>query len=155
MANRRIMQDYNALLKTNTAALGFDVEMDMSNIYVWTARLQGFDGDLASDMRRLDIRHITLEIKFPTDYPFSPPFIRVVSPRFRFHTGHVTIGGSICAEYLCTSGWSPAQDIEALLVQIRTDIQAGGGRIERGGMYSEREAREAFRRVAREHGWNT
>jgi hypothetical protein len=32
--------------------------------------------------------------------PFSPPFIRVVEPRFAFHTGHVTIGGSICMELL-------------------------------------------------------
>jgi len=41
------------------------------------------------------------------DYPVDPPFVRVVRPRFAFHSGHVTIGGSICMELLTRSGWSP------------------------------------------------
>ena len=34
--------------------------------------------------------YILLEMNFPSDYPFAPPFIRVVEPRFAFHSGHVT-----------------------------------------------------------------
>lgn len=37
---------------------------------------------------------------FPPNFPFAPPFIRVIRPRFMFRTGHVTIGGSICTEML-------------------------------------------------------
>eukprot|EP00966_Prymnesium_polylepis_P128905 2981061-Prymnesium_polylepis.1 len=30
---------------------------------------------------------VTLELCFGFDYPSSPPFVRVVTPRFMFHTG--------------------------------------------------------------------
>ena len=33
-----------------------------------------------------------LRVVFNSNYPSSPPFIRVIRPRFQFHTGHVTIG---------------------------------------------------------------
>eukprot|EP00900_Chrysochromulina_parva_P013447 jgi/Chrpa1/22102/Chrysochromulina_OHIO_Genome00025750-RA len=32
---------------------------------------------------------VELEVLFGDDFPASPPFVRVVSPRFAFHTGHV------------------------------------------------------------------
>lgn len=62
---------------------------------------------------------VVLEIRFPPDFPWEPPFIRVVSPRFGFRTGHVTVGGSICMELLTASGWSPAYALESVLVQVR------------------------------------
>jgi hypothetical protein len=49
--------------------------------------------------------HITLHVTFPPNFPFSPPFIRVVRPRFAFRTGHVTVGGSICTLMLTNDGW--------------------------------------------------
>ena len=30
---------------------------------------------------------IEMEMKFPKDYPMSPPFVRIVRPRFQFLTG--------------------------------------------------------------------
>ena len=53
-----------------------------------------------------------MEMSFPEDYPMAPPFVRVIRPKFRFLTGHVTIGGSICMQVLTKSGWSPGNDIE-------------------------------------------
>ncbi|KAI5079423.1 hypothetical protein GOP47_0004902 [Adiantum capillus-veneris] len=102
---------------------------------------------------------IKLECTFPEDYPFSPPFIRVISPKFGFHTGHVTVGGSICMELLTTSGWSPAYTFESIIVQVVNAMVEGGGRLDKRAIasrseYSELEAREAFNRVARDHGWN-
>ncbi len=32
---------------------------------------------------------ITMEMKFPKDYPMNPPFVRVLRPRFKFLTGKV------------------------------------------------------------------
>jgi ubiquitin-protein ligase len=32
---------------------------------------------------------ISLEVIFPQDYPMSPPFVRVVKPRFEFLTGMI------------------------------------------------------------------
>jgi hypothetical protein len=53
--------------------------------------------------------HITLRVAFPPNYPFAPPYVRVIKPRFQFRTGHVTIGGSICMEMLTNMGWSPGK----------------------------------------------
>lgn len=102
---------------------------------------------------------VKLECTFPQAFPFAPPFVRVISPRFSFHTGHVTVGGSICMELLTESGWSPVYTFESLIVQVVNAMIEGGGRIDRRaaltrGEYGEREAREAFNRVARDHGWS-
>ncbi|CAI5999775.1 unnamed protein product [Closterium sp. NIES-64] len=112
---------------------------------------------------------VELEIRFPGGFPFDPPFVRVVSPRFAFHTGHVTVGGSICMELLTQSGWSPAYSLESLLVQLIANMAAGGARVDpryvragrcgcrdgphAGGCYSLAEAKDAFVRVAGQHGW--
>lgn len=101
---------------------------------------------------------VELEFVFPATYPFAPPFVRVISPVFGFHTGHVTVGGSICMELLTDSGWSPACSFESVIVQIVNAMIEGGGRLDKTTWnsrreYSEREAREAFDRVARAHGW--
>ena len=86
----------------------------------------------------------------------EPPFVRVITPRFAFHTGHVTVGGSICMELLTSSGWRPTYTVESVLIQIRSSFVEGGGRLDpqRAHIpYSALEACEAFKRVAREHGW--
>lgn len=103
---------------------------------------------------------VVLEVKFPTTFPFAPPFVRVLSPRFRIHSGHVTIGGSICMELLTASGWSPACNFESLLVQVVMAFVEGNGRLDlkssqQGREYNEREAQDAFKRAALAHGWKT
>ena len=61
---------------------------------------------------------IELELKFPPQYPHSP-FVRVVRPRFQFHTGHVTVGGSICQQDLTSQGWSSTTTVEGLLHSLQ------------------------------------
>ena len=68
----------------------------------------------------------------------------------------MTVGGSICIELLTASGWSPAYTLESLLVQLRSLFVAGEARLDPSNShvaYGEQEAREAFRRVAMQHGW--
>ena len=100
---------------------------------------------------------IELEFAFsPEHFPFAAPFVRVVRPMFAFRTGHVTVGGSICMELLTSTGWSCAVSLESVLVTIRADMVEGGARLDRArfnSCYSEATAREAFTRVARQHGW--
>ena len=50
---------------------------------------------------------VTVEVRFPLSYPSLPPFVRIITPRFAFHTGHITVGGSVCAEFLITTGSHP------------------------------------------------
>ena len=60
-----------------------------------------------------------MEITFPSDYPTRPFFLRCVSPRFCWYTGHVTAGGAICIEALTTEGtpgsWQPDICVESVL----------------------------------------
>jgi hypothetical protein len=63
------------------------------------------------------------------DYPTSPFFLRVVSPRMVMYTGHVTAGGSICIEALVPTGtqhgWQPTYTVEGMLVRREGGPGAG------------------------------
>jgi len=135
---------------------------DESNALCWRVEMMIPEGSklrrsLEDHGVRFHVRPtVELELSFGTSFPTTPPFVRVVAPRFAFHTGHVTVGGSICLELLTTSGWRSDYTIEAILVAIRQVMIDGDGRLDptRAHLpYDEAEARMAFGRVAREHGW--
>jgi len=59
-------------------------------------------------------------------------------------------------QLLTTSGWDASYTVEAMLVMVRDAIISGGGALDPRHAhvpYSEGEARSAFERVARQHGW--
>ena len=137
---------------------------------------------LARHPRARGQAHITMEIRFPRAYPDQPPFLRCVSPRFVWYTGHVTAGGAICTEALTLSGtprsWTPDLSVEGVLssvllnfvdcesVVVRTASGPGGrsgplrvdldGRFHPDVMreYSEHEALAAFERMRELHRRN-
>lgn len=157
-ATKRLMREFQAIQKANTSQHGFDVELpDETDMYTWDATFFGFEKGtpLAKDLERSPGKRILLRIAFPSTYPAAPPYIRVIRPRFQFRTGHVTIGGSICTEMLTSAGWQPTMTIESALLSIRTNMLVGGARLDlsQRSDYSELEAREAFNRMVREHGW--
>ena len=81
----------------------------------------GFDGgsdagrNLNNDLAQLSQPGIRMEITFPSDYPSRPFFLRCVSPRFCWYTGHITSGGAICIESLTERGWRPDISVETVL----------------------------------------
>jgi len=166
-ATLRLIQDLKAL-KRSQSKHGFSAEPlqvgGKANLYHWEVRLFDFDGELAKDMAKYKAKtgktYITLHLRFSADYPFKPPFVRVVEPVFVFHTGHVTLGGAICMQLLTNSGWKPFNDIEQIVVQIRAEIGSheGGARLELGqdaaSAYNENEAWTAYYRAAANHGWD-
>jgi ubiquitin-conjugating enzyme E2 Q len=95
------------------------------------------------------------EVIFPENYPHEPFFIRVVSPRFAFCTGHVTIGGSICMQSLTPTGWSSARSLESIFVEIISLINQGHARVDTNNFfpYSLQEAKDAFNKYGRDRGW--
>jgi len=163
-ANKRILIEYRQLM-TSKETQHIEVEFkNESNLYVWNARIDASKCDLSKDLKgdfekyskKLGKKQeIVFEIFFTKDFPFYPPFIRVVRPRFAFHTGHITIGGSICMEALTPSGWTVARNLESLFIEIISNMCHGGGRLDLGQTmdYTIHEAREAFERVARHHKW--
>jgi ubiquitin-conjugating enzyme E2 Q len=164
-ANARILQEYKYLVASKECK-GLTVEFDQdTNIYQWNAYLDidHFDvtGQLKTDFDSYAQRHerkkeIVFEIRFDENFPFNPPFLRVVRPRFGFHTGHVTIGGSICMESLTPSGWIPVRTVESVFIEILFNMCEGGARLDSTNAhvdYTLEEAKAAFERVARQHGW--
>jgi len=159
VATTRLTKELKKLTDMD-ASQGFEVVVDEENFYKWRVKLFGFPAEcpLGKDLTRyspqLGYDWVELDMTFPHDYPWSPPFVRVVKPRFKFHTGHITVGGSICMELLTKSGWEPINNLESLLIQIRAEMVAGGAELDgTKNEYTEEEARAAFTRVARQHGW--
>mmetsp|Transcript_52064 Transcript_52064/g.59470 ORF Transcript_52064/g.59470 Transcript_52064/m.59470 type:complete len:1019 (+) Transcript_52064:116-3172(+) len=166
-ANKRIMVEYKQLMtskETSHISINFK---DDSNMYIWHATIDAAKCDLSKELKQdfdtyakkyNKAKEFVFEVHFSKDFPFFPPFIRVVRPRFAFHTGHITIGGSICMESLTPSGWTVARNLESLFIEILSNMFHGGGRLEINTPsanvdYTLEEARDAFQRVAKYHNW--
>jgi len=74
------------------------------NLFEWHVRLFNIDPEssLAQDMVEFNVPHILLHLIFPDNFPFAPPFMRVVEPRIE--KGFVMEGGAICMELLTPKG---------------------------------------------------
>lgn len=136
----------------------------INNIYQWIVELHSFEADLplAKDMKVKGVKSVVMEVRFGKDYPMSPPFVRVIRPRFLGFMagggGHVTAGGALCMELLTNSGWSAASSIESVLLQVRLAMSSTDpkpARLELGPVrdYGVGEALEAYIRACTAHGW--
>jgi len=150
------------------------VEYSESDITRWEVTIRQdvirpYTYKLANDLHRWSIAAcrpdrpaaVKLAIRFPHDYPRGPPFVRVVWPRFRYQTGHVTVGGSICTEMLTNQGWTE-MSVDALLRNVMVLFADGDGRLEITPSvhhpnpfadYDEVSAGQAFHRMLLSHGW--
>ncbi|KAK9832429.1 hypothetical protein WJX74_009995 [Apatococcus lobatus] len=170
----------------------FGIFMVSDDLYKWRFKLKNFDNDcqpgrdlnadLAQLFRKKGQNHLVMEIQFPQSYPSDPFFLRVISPRCVWYTGHVTAGGSVCIEALTQSGsmgsWSSQYNVESMLMVVLNNMlhcesyyvktasgpggQSGPLRIDLNGAYhhdvmaeyTEAEARSAFSRMQSHHKAN-
>jgi ubiquitin-conjugating enzyme E2 Q len=98
----RIAKDLIRIMNHNTNNKGYSLRPTNDDcLDEWTIHLFCFDQDemLAKDMLVCGIRSIELSMTFPESYPFEPPFVRVVKPRFVEATGFV-FKGALCMELL-------------------------------------------------------
>ena len=131
-SKRRLAQDLYRIMNKDTEETGFSLKPSSEDsMDKWTIKLFQFDDDshLAKDMLVLGLDSIELEMSFPEQYPFEPPFVRVVQPRFKRQTGFV-MNGAICMELLTKDGWNPVNDIESVIVSVRSLLVVGEGRLE-------------------------
>ncbi|SGY22977.1 BQ5605_C019g08878 [Microbotryum silenes-dioicae] len=166
-----IQKEMKAMLKVQkekgptAAGFYFDPERSNDNMFAWVIELMGFDPDLpiAKDMKAKGVKSLLFEIRFGDSYPLSPPFFRIVHPRFlpfiQGGGGHVTGGGSICMDLLTSTGWSPIYQMEAILLQIRmaiSNLEPRPARLDPhhwDKSYTIQEAVDGFKRAAATHNW--
>ncbi|KAA6414543.1 MAG: hypothetical protein FRX48_01292 [Lasallia pustulata] len=168
-ASKTLQRELAASLKIQNTLpsheLGWYINPELvNNVYQWIVELHSFEPHLplAKDMKARDLQSVVLEIRFGKDYPISPPFVRVIRPRFLTFLagggGHVTAGGALCMELLTNSGWSAVNNIESVLLQVRLAISSTEprpARLEPGAArdYGVGEAVDAFVRACQAHGW--
>lgn len=160
----KIMKDYKQIINSSEKEY-FNVEVDDYNVHHWNLEMTfPKDEEIQKQLHKFHQQNkdhppaIKMTVSFPGDYPFRPPFVRVISPRFQQRTGRITIGGSICMELLTSggeNGWVPTYSFGTALVQIQSEIMSGNPQVDfyNKQPYNEHEAKEAFLRVARTYGW--
>ncbi|CAF9914203.1 MAG: hypothetical protein ALECFALPRED_009495 [Alectoria fallacina] len=169
MATKALQRELTATLKVQDThpahELGWYIDRELiNNVYQWIVELHSFESHLplAEDMKSKGIKSVVMEIRFGKNYPMTPPFVRVIRPRFLSFMagggGHVTAGGALCMELLTNSGWSAVSNIESVLLQVRLAMSSTDpkpARLEQGVIrdYQVGEAVEAFVRACHTHGW--
>ncbi|KAI0555983.1 hypothetical protein F4679DRAFT_520602 [Xylaria curta] len=170
-AQQTIQRELQKLQKVQSTTplheLGWYIDFDkIDNMFQLIVELHSFDPSLplAKDMKEAGINSIVLEIRFLRGFPLTPPFVRVIKPRFLPFAhgggGHVTTGGAMCMELLTNTGWSPVSSMESVLLQVRLAIcsqEPKPARLEKArsalSQYSVQEAIDAYIRAASVHGW--
>nr|CAG4644062.1 EOG090X0867 [Lepidurus arcticus] len=165
-ATDRLMKELRDIYRSDSFKKGiYSVELMNDSLYEWNVRLMTVDPDspLHSDLILLKEKegkdYILLNILFKEQYPFEPPFVRVVYPMIQ--GGYVLVGGAICMELLTKQGWSSAYTVEALIMQIAATLVKGKARIQFGatkGQYSLARAQQSFKSLVQIHeknGWFT
>ncbi|KAL1585073.1 hypothetical protein WHR41_06418 [Cladosporium halotolerans] len=178
---KRLMIEIQSLTKvqssTDPASLGWHIDFaKIENVYQWIVELHSFHTfsvddkpiPLVADMKKAGTASVVLEVRFGPDFPYSPPYIRVIRPRFlpflQGGGGHVVIGGAMCMELLTNSGWQPIMSMESVLMQVRMAIASepfarleGKGSAARADWarrdYGAVEAAEGYVRACASHGW--
>ncbi|OCF31971.1 hypothetical protein I316_06356 [Kwoniella heveanensis BCC8398] len=165
VASKTLAKEWKALLKTQEAGeLPFYVNPDSDNLYCWLLELHTFppDSHLFSQMKSHKLNSIIAELRFPATFPHSPPFMRILHPRMLPFTsgggGNITGGGSVCNELMTGTGWNPAFNVESVVREVMTNMTEATppAKLDPGlwdRPYSMREAIDAFKRVAKAHGW--
>lgn len=123
------------------------------------------DSQLAKDLAAISVKEgkkacVQLSLHFEATFPFTPPFIRVVSPVIK--GGYVLSGGAICMELLTKQGWSSAYSIESVIMQIAATFVKGKARVlhqqNPGAYYSLIKAQQSHKNLVQLHkksGWYT
>lgn len=91
IATMALQRELNAMLKEQERAkslkeLGWYMPPDFieDNLYQWIVEIHSFDKDLAiaKDLVQKKVNSLVFEIRFPPSFPHSPPFFRILKPRF-------------------------------------------------------------------------
>ncbi|KAM6149560.1 ubiquitin-conjugating enzyme E2 Q2 [Erethizon dorsatum] len=165
-ASDRLMKELRDIYRSQSYKTGiYSVELINDSLYEWHVKLQKVDTDspLHSDLQILKekegIEYILLNFSFKDNFPFDPPFVRVVLPVLS--GGYVLGGGALCMELLTKQGWSSAYSIESVIMQINATLVKGKARVQFGAnksQYNLARAQQSYNSIVQIHeknGWYT
>eukprot|EP00898_Chlorokybus_atmophyticus_P004561 jgi/Chlat1/5105/Chrsp33S05021 len=159
LATATLQKQLALLAKMDTRREGFLAMPCDSDLYTWDIQLFGFDASepLAKDLKAAKRHSVEMRAVFSAGYPNEPPFCRVLRPRFKPHTGHVAKGGALCLELLTPSGWTPANSIDAICIQIRAALADGRARLDLRNTkeYDEQHAWRGYQDLMKGHRWES
>uniref|UniRef100_A0A3B5MRD0 UBC core domain-containing protein n=1 Tax=Xiphophorus couchianus TaxID=32473 RepID=A0A3B5MRD0_9TELE len=152
-ASDRLMKELREIYRSQSYKTGiYSVELVNDSLYEWHVKLRKVDPDspLHSDLQVLKekegVDFILLNFSYKDNFPFDPPFVRVVSP--------VLSGGR-------RSGWSSAYSIESVIMQINATLVKGKARVQFGAnknQYNLARAQQSYKSLVQIHeknGWYT
>lgn len=104
-ATDRLMKELREVYKSESYKSGvYTVDLVNDSLYEWNVKLSIVDKEnpLHTDLKQLKEKggkdHIMLNLLYQDNYPFVPPFVRIVYPVLT--GGYVMSGGAICMELL-------------------------------------------------------
>ncbi|RMY09654.1 hypothetical protein D0867_01172 [Hortaea werneckii] len=168
---KRLLKELQHLQKvqqsSTLADLGWYIDVDkIENVYQWIVELHSFQClnpklPIVTQMKNKSMKSIVLEIRFNKDFPYTPPYVRVVRPRFLTFAqgggGHIVMGGAMCMELLTNTGWSSVSSMESVLMQVRLAIALSEPPakldVKAHGDYGTGEAADGYVRACATHGW--
>nr|BAC38813.1 unnamed protein product [Mus musculus] len=165
-ASDRLMKELRDVYRSQSYKAGiYSVELINDSLYDWHVKQHKVDSDspLHSDLQILKekegIEYILLNFSFKDNFPFDPPFVRVVLPVLS--GGYVLGGGALCMELLTKQGWSSAYSIESVIMQINATLVKGKARVQFGAnknQYNLARAQQSYNSIVQIHeknGWYT
>lgn len=165
-ATDRLMKELRDIYRSDSFKKGiYSVDLVNESLYEWNIRLKKVDEDssLHKDLQTFKEKegrdHILLNFTFKDNFPYEPPFVRVINPVLQ--GGYVLGGGAICMELLTNQGWNVAYSLENVILQIAATLVKGKARIQFGSsksQYSLVRAQQSFKSLVQIHeknGWFT
>jgi ubiquitin-conjugating enzyme E2 Q len=105
MSTMHLQKEFKYMMEEQRKAkslreLGYYISPEVmgDNLFQWIVELHSFDKTLplAQDMAQHNIPSLLFEIRFPPNFPHSPPFFRLIKPRLlpflQGGGGHITAG---------------------------------------------------------------
>ncbi|XP_795879.2 ubiquitin-conjugating enzyme E2Q-like protein CG4502 [Strongylocentrotus purpuratus] len=161
-AVKKALEDGGFMTNEKLTGPPYAVELVNDSLADWNIKLFHVNpkSSLSKDMKKHNYEYILFNMTFPDNFPFVPPFVRVVSPHVEY--GYVLDGGAICMELLTPQGWSSSYTIDAVIMQLGATLVAGDGRIVQSSFrsdvpFNKQEAEVSFRAIVETHeryGWH-
>uniref|UniRef100_A0A672MWY0 E2 ubiquitin-conjugating enzyme n=1 Tax=Sinocyclocheilus grahami TaxID=75366 RepID=A0A672MWY0_SINGR len=157
-ASDRLMKELREIYRSQSYKNGiYSVELVNDSLYEWHVKVRTVDPDspLHSDLQVLKEKegmdYILLSFSYKDNFPFDPPFARVVSPVL---SGGLVLVSVVC---VCSQGWSSAYSIESVIMQINATLVKGKARVQFGAnknQYNLARAQQSYKSLVQIHEKN-